>query len=94
MTDTRAAWTEVGERLTSLGLKLKLHAEEELSEEGVTFKNAMGKLGTVIKESFEAVEDACQDDAVRQDVRDAANALAAALKTTADEVRASVKTQS
>ena len=31
MADAKSAWTEVGERLSALGLKLKLHTEEETS---------------------------------------------------------------
>ena len=82
MTDTRDAWAAVGDRLSALGLKLKLHAEEELSDDDVTEKSGFERIEAVVSETFDALEDAYEDEAVREDVREAGRAFIEALETT------------
>ncbi len=87
MTDPRAAWDEVGDRLSALALKLKLHAEEELSDEELREKCGFDKLVKSVEEIFEALGDVMEDEAVRADVRDAGRAFADALDATVRDVR-------
>jgi hypothetical protein len=82
MADTRTAWGEVGDHLSALLLKLKLHAEEELSDDDVRQRSGLDKLGAVIEETAEAISDAYDDEAVRSDARNLANAFVDALDTT------------
>ena len=90
MTDARAAWDEVGDRLSALALKLKLHAEEELSDEELREKCGFDKLAKSVQETFDALGDAMEDDAVRSDVRDAGRAFVEALDATVRQVRRTV----
>jgi hypothetical protein len=85
MDDAKKAWTEVGDRLSALGLKLKLHAEEETSGE----KEASGldRLKTSINEVLDAVGDAARDPAVREDAKSVATAFADAIDATIGTAR-------
>ena len=79
MTQTHDAWTEAADRIAALALKLKLHTEEELSEAGVSISDIGDKVGAAISGASEALADACRDDAIRQDLRDAGAAIADAV---------------
>jgi hypothetical protein len=83
MTDIHTAWSEVGDRLSSLGLKLQLHAEEELSDDEVGDRSALVRLLAAIDEATDAVTDAFHDEAVRTDAADLARAFAEAIEATA-----------
>jgi sugar phosphate isomerase/epimerase len=84
-TATKDAWAEVGDRLEALALKLKLHAKEELSEDGVTVRGALERLKDAVEDSVTAVSDACHDPAVRDDAREAVSSLARAITKTLDK---------
>ena len=93
MTSTpTTAWTEVAEKIEALALKLKLHAEEELASAGVDLPDVADKLSAAITGAAEAIGDAVKDDAIRQDLRDAASSLADAVVTTFHAVKARVDT--
>ncbi len=77
----------MGDRLSALALKLKLHAEEELSEEEIQRRCGFDKLGTAVSEAFDALEDAFEDEAVREDAREAGRAFLGALDATVRELR-------
>ena len=81
-TETKLAWDDVGDRLEALALKLKLHAEEELSQDGHTVKAALERLGAAVQEAATAVTDACTDPAVKADAREAVDALGRAIAKT------------
>lgn len=87
MTDARTAWAEVGDRLSALCLKVKLHAEEELSDEEVTAATGVDKLKATIQEAVDALGDAYEDEAVRADARAMATAFVDALDATLKDVR-------
>lgn len=87
MTDTRTAWADVGDRLSALCLKLKLHAEEELSDAEVREKAGLDRLRATIEETIEAIGDAYEDDAVRADASQAARAFVDALDATVRDAR-------
>ena len=82
MTNTRDAWIAVGDQLNALGLKLKMHAQEELSDDDVTEQKGLDRLGAIIKESFDALGDAIEDEAVRSDLRETAQSFVDAIETT------------
>ena len=87
MDDSREAWGQVGDKLSAFLLKLKLHAQEELSEQDLKSMEGMDKLRTVINEAFEAMGDAYKDDAVRTDAKDAGRAFIAAMDATSRSVQ-------
>jgi hypothetical protein len=93
MTEPRDAWAEATDRFTALAMKLKLHAEEELGETGVSLKGIGESLTTAISAAAEALSDACHDEAVRQDVRDAGAAVAEALRSSIDAAGRAVRSK-
>jgi hypothetical protein len=86
MIDMRSAWTEVADHLTALGLKLKLHAKEELSDQGAE-SDALPRIRAALGALTDALGDASRDPAVRADLREVADAVVGAVNTTVDEVR-------
>ena len=93
MTEPRDAWAEATDRFAALAMKLKLHAEEELTESGVSLEAFGSSLTEAISAAAEAVSDACHDEAVRQDVRDAGAAVADALRASIDAAGRAVRSR-
>lgn len=91
MTDVRGSWNEVGERIAALGLKLKLHVEEELSERDGEVDDACKHVRSQVDEVLDALGDAARDPAVRGDVREVVDRFGAALTATLTEARRAVK---
>lgn len=95
MTDTGSAWKDTGERLNALGLKLKMHyeqqrgAEAEQTHEEVA--DAVRRLTDAVHDAFEALGTAAKDEAVRDDFRQVGQSLADALGATFAEVSAEVR---
>lgn len=87
MTDTTAAWTRVSERFSALALKLKLHAQEELSDEDLEAKAGLERVRTVVGEVMDGLQDAYEDEAVRADAREAGRALVDAIDATIRDVQ-------
>jgi len=85
---TTNQWSEVGERLEALALKLKLHFEQARDEEAA---DALGRLRKDIEDAFEAAGNAVKDEAVRADAREVGrlfgDALATTLEKFGDEIR-------
>jgi hypothetical protein len=86
MNETKQAWGKVGDELSGLGLKLKYHVQAEFAEEeaGPEVKAALQRLAEAIDDTVDAVGNAAKDDAVREDLRTAGQALVDALSTTVD----------
>lgn len=84
----QAKWSELGEQLNALALKVKLHFEQTGSTEG---REALKKLGDSVGEAFEAAGNAVRDDAVRSDVREAGRLFADAVSATFAKVTGEVK---
>jgi hypothetical protein len=90
MERTKTAWSEVGERLEALALKLRLHGEEERADQSVPVRDAIDRLGQALRDTVDAVTDAAKDPAVHADVRAAAEAFATALEVTVTETRQAI----
>jgi hypothetical protein len=87
MSEISSAWSEVGDRMSALCLKLKLHGEEELSDEAVKAKAGLDKLGAAVEGFVDAIGDAYDDPAVKSDAKDVARAFLDAINTTVRQAR-------
>ncbi len=84
-TNTDPGWNEVGDRLGSLGLKLKYHAEQAVGTEGSTVNDALDGIREAIEEAFAALRGVVTDPAIRDDVKSVADGVAQAIATTLRE---------
>jgi len=95
MADSRSAWNDAGERLNALGLKLKLHYEQQRGEEGEQARSevegAVKRLADAVQDTFEAMGAAAKDEAVREDVKQVGQSLTDALNATFAEVSGQVR---
>lgn len=85
MTDSKSAWDEVADRFTGLGLKLKMHMEQNLGDEAGDLQDALRNLGTTIEQAVNALGNAARDDAVKEDAKAAARSMGDALAATFQE---------
>jgi hypothetical protein len=84
--EVRDAWGKVGDELAGLGLKLKLHAEQEFSDDDVRESDAaLERLGEALDAAVEAVQHAAEDPAVREDLVETGRRLMDALSVTMNE---------
>lgn len=90
MNDARAKWEQVGDQMSELGLKLKLHFEQaagaERSEEEDRVREALRTLGDTVEQAFNALGTAARDDAVRTDVKDVGRSVVDALEASFAEL--------
>ena len=89
MSDVGNRWSEVGERIESLAVKLKLHFEQTgRAEESA---EPLQKLRESVTDAFDAAGNAVRDDAVKADVRETGrlflDALSASIAKAADHLR-------
>ena len=85
---TTQNWQEVGDKLTGLALKLKMHLEE--STDGKA-KEAVDAACDSVEAAFDGLKAAVSDDAVKQDIRDAATSLGDALRNSFSQLRAQMQ---
>jgi len=87
MADARGPWNDVGDRLGALALKLKLHAQEEMTEDRkAEARSAVERFGATVQGAIDGLGDATRDPAVREEAKAAGEALATAVTGTLDEV--------
>jgi len=91
MTSAQDTWGEFGSKLSALGLKLKLHYEQEHAGEATDeadagLKKSFERLGSALEDAFEALGNAAGDDALRADARDAGRLLLDGIGSTLAEV--------
>ena len=91
MSDPKKAWADVGDALSALGLKLKLHTQQEMSEEGKEFTSALQRLASTVDDIFDGLGNAARDPAVRDDARSVAQTFAGAVDATIDEAKSRLK---
>jgi hypothetical protein len=89
MSEQTNRWSEVGERLEALALKLKLHFEQTGRNEANA--EAFEKLRNSVNEAFEAAGNAVRDDAVRADVKEAGRLFVDAVSATFAKVSENLK---
>lgn len=93
MAETSDAWARVTDRLSALALKLKLHANEELSDEDLTSKVGFDKVRAVINEAMDGIQSAYEDEAVRADARDARDAFLDAVDATVRDIERRLRSE-
>jgi hypothetical protein len=93
MAETTDAWARVTDRLSALALKLKLHANEELSDEDLTSKVGFDKVRAVINEAMDGIQSAYEDEAVRADARDAREAFLDAVDATVRDIERRLRSE-
>jgi len=91
MADPKKAWSDVGDALSALGLKLKLHAEQETSDDHKEFTSALERLTGTVNDIFDGVGSVARDPAVRDDARNIAQAFAGAIDATIEEAKGRLK---
>jgi hypothetical protein len=72
MTIRTKDWDEVVDAVDGLALKLKLHYESIAGESGAMVKSAVDELGDAVERSFDALRNAGEDPAVKDDVKNVA----------------------
>ncbi|HEX2850518.1 MAG TPA: hypothetical protein VHN98_08185 [Acidimicrobiales bacterium] len=85
MTDSKSAWDDVADRFAGLGLKLKMHLEQNLGDDAGDLQDALRNLGTTIEQAVSAIGNAARDDAVKEDAKAAARSMAEAITSTFNE---------
>lgn len=91
MAGTSEAWERVADRLSALALKLKLHADQELSSAELNAKVGFDKARAVVNEALDGIQAASEDEAVRADARDARDAFLSALDATVRDIERRVR---
>ena len=94
MAGTSEAWERVADRLSALALKLKLHADQELSGAELTSKVGLDKARAVVNEALNGIQAASEDDAVRADAREARDAFLDAIDATVRDIERRVRVDS
>jgi hypothetical protein len=89
MSEQSERWSEVGEKLEALALKLKLHFEQTGRREEVP--DALQKLRASVGEAFDAAGNAVRDDAVKSDVKEAGRLFVDAVSATFAKVSEELK---
>ena len=89
MSEQSERWSEVGEKLEALALKLKLHFEQTGRREEVP--DALQQLRASVGEAFDAAGNAVRDDAVKSDVKEAGRLFVDAVSATFAKVSEELK---
>ncbi len=95
MAEMQESWKEVASKAEALGLKLKLHLEQEKDEaeprEPGDTKALIDDITNRLNDAFDSVGNAAKDAAVHDDVKDMGRLFRDALVTTFNTVGAEVK---
>ena len=86
------AWLDVADELEAIGLKLKLHLEQEASADD-DVDGLLRQFAEKIEVAIDAVENAVEDKAVQSDVRETGSKLVDAVSTTFREATRAVRRQ-
>ncbi len=90
-TDVKMAWSRVGDKLSALGLKLKLHAEQEFADDDTEVKDALKRLADAFEDTANAIGNASTDKAVQRDVSEAGRRFVEAVSTTVNQAASGLK---
>jgi hypothetical protein len=86
MTIRTQDWNEVADAIDSLALKLQLHFDSVAGEPATAIKGAVDELGEAVERSFDALRNAVEDAAVKDDVKEVATRLRDAVRNTFSRV--------
>jgi hypothetical protein len=83
MSTSKDAWNEVGDRFTAVGKRLAGHygsvRRRSTKETQHKVEEVVREIGNQLGRALEAVDDTVRDDAARQDLKQAFNALGSAI---------------
>jgi hypothetical protein len=88
MTTPDSHWRAVGDRVESLGQKLKAHLAQT---DTTDLSEALDNLGRSVREAFDAAGNAVRDEAVRSDVREVGRLVADAVAATFNRAKGDIK---
>jgi Flp pilus assembly pilin Flp len=94
MSETSAAWEQVGERFTELGQRIKQQFDARAGfgeEEGEKVDDALQKLSNALDAAFTAIGDTLRDDDVKTQLKETASAFGSAVTTTFQELSEDLK---
>ena len=90
MNEPRKNWEQVGEQLSGIGLKLKLHFEQAAKdgrpEDEDRIKEALQSLAASIDQTFTSLGNAAKDEAVRDDALEVGRSMRDAMDATFAEL--------
>lgn len=90
--EIKNAWGKVGDELAGLGLKLKLHAEQEFSDDDLRESDAaLQRLSEAVEAAVETVDHVIGDVAVREDLVETSRRLVEAMSVTMREARLQIR---
>ena len=87
MTD-QEDWSDVGDSISGLALKLKLHFEEVATESAAEAKEALDAASDGVEGAFDGLKATIADPAMKQDLCDVAAGLRDAMGNTFAELKA------
>lgn len=96
MSAPQESWKDVASKVESLGLKLKMHLEQEQDDTAAEpqpgdTKAAFEDLGKQLQDAFDSFGNVAKDPAIHSDVKDIGNLLKDALVETFNAVGAEVE---
>jgi hypothetical protein len=96
MSTVKNGWNEVGDRFTDVGKRLAEHYAER--NEAAPAKQTQHKVEEVVREigdqlgrALEAVDVTVRDDAAREDLKQAFNALGSAISATVEDAASAIR---
>ena len=94
MSEVQDTWKELGSKAEALGLKLKLHLEQEQDEatqrEPGDTKATIEEMGKKFSEAFDSMGNAAKDEAVHEDIKEMGAIFKDALLATFNKVSSEV----
>jgi hypothetical protein len=94
MSESSAAWDQVGEKFTELGQRIKHQYEARAAfgdAERQKVDDAVKKLADAVESAFNSIGDTMKDPDIRSQLKDTANSFANAVTTTFHQVADEVK---
>ena len=94
MEHTQEAWKALGSQVEALGLKLKLHFEQEEGagrDAAARAKESLDRVGEALEHVFEALGAATKDEALKADAKEAGRLLVEAVNATFTEASSELK---
>jgi hypothetical protein len=97
MSESKAKWDDVGDRFTALGRKLKSHYDanaqpsaprDEAEQDQV--RDALRQISDALDAGFTAIGESLRDTEVRDDFKQAGNAIADALTASIEDVKSAI----